>query len=177
MKISFKIIGKIFYATTVIFLVMIFIIIGLSLLNIPRGLKLYTVLSGSMKPVIHTGSLIISQPSGTYQVGDIITFTNPGHQDTTTHRIDKIEKIDDKIQYFTKGDANNAPDQKPIDQSLILGKTLFSIPVMGYPISYAKTKEGLLVLVIIPSILIIYNEIINLKNELIKKIKNGKNSR
>ena len=40
------------------------------------------------------------------------------------------------------------------DNYLVLGKTLFSIPLIGYVVEFAKTQTGLVLLIIIPAIII-----------------------
>lgn len=78
------------------------------------GYQLKTVLSGSMEPNIQTGSVIAVQSvkDGThFQKGDIVTFKTKDHN-LVTHRIYKVNN--DGKQYITKGDNNDAPDQKPL---------------------------------------------------------------
>jgi hypothetical protein len=87
---------------------------------------------------------------------------------TTTHRIYEVKIEDGKEQYITKGDANDAPDSVPTSKDLVLGKTIFSIPLLGYPVSFAKTREGLIILVVIPATIIVYSEAITIKNEAAK---------
>lgn len=179
-KINFKLVGNIFYRLVVCVLILIAALVGISAINIPGGIKLYTVQSGSMEPAIHTGSIVISKPSDNYQKGDVVTFKaekdrlvkNP--RETTTHRIYEITIKDGKKEYVTKGDSNNAPDIKPISKDLILGKTIFSFPFLGYPVSFAKTREGLIILVVIPATIIIYSELMNIKNEAKKLLKERK---
>jgi len=125
-----------------------------------------------MEPTVPVGSLILSKPVSQYNVGDIITFKSVKEKDvknprlTTTHRIVSLEKISSgKIEYKTKGDANDAPDISTVPQELILGKMVFMVPYLGYPISLAKTQAGFIFLIVIPATLIIYSEILNIKNE------------
>jgi signal peptidase len=170
-KISFRFFGKLIYWLILCVLLLIAGLVALSSINIPGGIKLYTVQSGSMEPTILTGSIIISKSSDNYQKGDIITFKaekdrtveNPKY--ITTHRIYEIKTDNNKEEYVTKGDANNAPDLEPASKDLVLGKTLFSIPYFGYPVSYAKTREGLLLLVILPAVIIIFSEMISIRDE------------
>jgi len=179
-KIKFKLIGKILYWIIIVVLLLIVTLIGLSAINIPGGIKLYTVQSGSMEPTISTGSVILSKASDNYQVGDIITFkalkdklvNNP--QYITTHRIYEIKTDNTGESYITKGDANNSPDIEPTSKDLILGKTLFSLPLLGYLIVFAKTREGLLFLIIIPSIVIIISELFSIKDQAKKLIEERK---
>jgi hypothetical protein len=44
----------------------------------------------------------------------------------------------------------------------------FAIPLMGYVISFARTREGLIILVIVPAVIIVYSEILNIKTQLVK---------
>ena len=70
MKKFFKIIYYIF------FIIIGIIAIGVifPLLPIPGNYQLLTVLSGSMEPAIHTGSVVFVKPVNEYKVNDIITF-------------------------------------------------------------------------------------------------------
>lgn len=50
----------------------------------------------------------------------------------------------------------------------ILGKVLFSVPYVGYAVARAKTPVGFLLIVIVPSVVIIYEEIRNIAAEVRK---------
>ncbi|MDO8515026.1 MAG: signal peptidase I [bacterium] len=130
--------------------------------------KMFTVLSGSMEPAIKTGSIVVVKPQPLYQTGDVITFREKNDSKiTTTHRIFGIEDG----RFVTKGDANNSTDSTGVADGQIIGKTIFSVPYLGYPVSFTKTQQGLLLLVIIPSIIIIYSEILTIKNEIMRMLK------
>ena len=175
-----KAIIKIIYWLVVILLLLIATMVALSSLNIPGGIKLFTVQSGSMEPEIQKGSLIILKSFSTYSKDDIITFKsendrqNSNPKVTTTHRIYEVEYINNVKTFLTKGDANNAPDAGTVDEVLVLGKVIFSVSFLGYPISFAKTKEGLLLLIVIPATIIIYSELLNIKNEALRLIRERK---
>ena len=47
----------------------------------------------------------------------------------------------------------------------IIGKKIAAVPYLGFPISYAKTTPGLILLVIIPAVIIIYDEMQKIKKE------------
>lgn len=130
------------------------------------GVRLFSVLSGSMEPTIHTGSVIFDIPSGSYGVGDIVTRKTETEGVTVTHRI--IEKTSDngRTVYHTKGDANNVVDEEDVDTSAFVGKVAFSIPWLGYVISFAQTKEGFILVVIVPAVIIIYEELRKVKKEI-----------
>ena len=110
------------------------------------GLQPYAVLSGSMEPTYHVGSLIYVKTVDykELQIGDPITFMIS--QDTVvTHRIIEViadEEDPDTIRYFTKGDANDTPDGSSVHCKNILGKPLFSIPYLGYVSNYIQNPPG-----------------------------------
>lgn len=136
-------------------------------LRLPGNMKFYSVVSGSMEPEIKLGSLVAIKPSEKYSSGDIITFNPQGAKksETVTHRITSVNE-DSGITYFeTKGDANKTPDTEPVEKSRVIGKYLFSVPLLGYPVAYARTRDGLIILIIIPSTIIIWNELQTIKKE------------
>lgn len=110
------------------------------------GLQPYVVLSGSMEPTYHVGSLIYVKEVDykTLQVGDPITYLVS--QDTVvTHRIIEVlvdEEDPNVLRYFTKGDANEAADGTSVHYKNILGKPVFSIPYLGYVSNYIQNPPG-----------------------------------
>ena len=165
---TLKIIFDIFYVIMLLFFVLVVVISMQSKLSgdVVRFGKyqLYAVEGGSMEPNIKKGSVIIISPVDikSLQVGDVITFINPDDNKTVvTHRIVKINE-GDEITFITRGDANNADDNDLLPANNILGKVHIAIPFIGFLMSFARTKEGLLTLIIIPGVLIIFFEILNL---------------
>ena len=74
-----------------------------------RDLRGYVILSGSMEPVIPTGSVaVVDSSKRDVRPGNIATFER--HGDLVTHRI--LSKTEEGYQ--TKGDANTDPDSGTI---------------------------------------------------------------
>jgi signal peptidase I len=166
-------IGKIFKIilnTILGILIFIGVLVVFSFLKIPGNYKIYTVQSGSMEPAIHTGSLIFVKPLDGYKKGDIVTRTTKDGKATVTHRI--IEEIEEKgeVYFKTKGDANDGEDSEKVFEKEIIGKSFLAVPLLGYPVSYAKTPAGLILIIIIPAVIIIYDEAQKIKKEILKKI-------
>ena len=111
------------------------------------GIHVYTVLSGSMEPAYHTGSLIFvkEKNAADLEVGDVITFQLV--EDTVaTHRIIEIVQDEEKqetVHFRTKGDANEVADGALVDCDDVIGKVMFTIPHMGYVLNYIKQPSGL----------------------------------
>lgn len=161
--------GRIFYGLILAVLILIAVTLVISTFDIPGNYKILIVQSGSMEPAIKMGAIVITKPQVDYQKNDIITFSEPADPKVlVSHRIVGIEKKDGNTSYVTKGDANEDPDTEKRPEQSVVGKVLFSVPFVGYLVNFAKTKNGLLMLIIIPSVLIVINEIINIKNESLK---------
>ncbi|MEW5784833.1 MAG: signal peptidase I [Bacillota bacterium] len=128
------------------------------------GYQLYVVLSGSMNPAFDTGSLALVRPvdPADIAVGDIITFKGFGGGTVlTTHRVVAVNR-EDELSFTTRGDANNINDPNPVPAGNVVGQVHGSIPYLGYVMGFAQTRNGLLILVVVPGILVIFFEIRNL---------------
>lgn len=132
--------------------------------------RFFTVASGSMEPALKQGSLVLDKKSDSYNKGDAITFLSPGAKDSTTHRIIEIVQTNKGTMYKVKGDANNAPDKDLVSIKYVVGKVIFSLPFIGYPIMFSKTLPGLVILIVIPATIIVYSELLNIKNETLRLI-------
>ncbi len=110
------------------------------------GFQVFTVLSGSMEPNYHTGSLIYVKAVDHTQLkaGDVITFMLS--EDTVaTHRIMGVvpdEEDPSVLRYRTKGDANEAEDGKLVHYKNIIGSPVFTIPYLGYVAAYIQDPPG-----------------------------------
>lgn len=109
------------------------------------GLSPYAVLSGSMRPTYEVGSLIYVEKADYTQIrpGDIITFVMGDDLTVATHRV--VSVSEDGEYFFTKGDANEAEDGAPVYYKNIVGKPVFTIPLLGYVSSYIQTRQGIAV--------------------------------
>lgn len=107
------------------------------------GVQPYTVLSGSMSPVYPTGALIYVKPALAQQVnvGDPITFRLADGAVVATHRVINIDN--ENGCFYTKGDANEAPDGQPVYFDQLIGMPVFSIPLLGYLASFISRPPGL----------------------------------
>ncbi len=137
------------------------------------GIRAYVVLSGSMEPALKTGSLVFTKSADSYSPHEIITFKT-GKGGLVTHRIVSVSPIDGGVEYFTKGDANEEADSSPIPHSAVVGRATHSVPYLGYFANFVKTPYGFVVLVVIPSSIIIWEELKVLFGEAKGKLKKVK---
>lgn len=123
------------------------------------GLQVFTVLSGSMEPTYHTGSLIYVKDVdyNELEVGNVITYMLS--EDTVaTHRV--VEVVPDEsdstvLRFRTKGDANDAADGGLVHYKNILGSPVFTIPYLGYMANYIQHPPGKYVAIFAGGILLL----------------------
>lgn len=165
---------KIFFSSlkTVVLTVIFFVLITIALIafssrfNLPGGFRAYSVLTGSMEPVIQTGSLIITKfPTSTNQINknDVITFEEPGFENKfITHRVSQVVNSNPGVAYKTKGDANESEDPWIITYGRIKGIYTAHIPYAGSLLEFIKSPVGIIIFIIIPVLLIVTDETKNL---------------
>jgi signal peptidase len=108
------------------------------------GYKPVAVYSGSMRPTLGVGSLAVDRviAAHTVRVGDVITFNDPYVRGRlVTHRVVQIVPTKHGLAYRTKGDANAARDPWAIRLTGHVGRVAFHVPVAGYVLYYAHTRE------------------------------------
>ncbi len=170
-------IGNLIYAIVIATVVLFALGNAFSVDKSPWGFRLFVVTSGSMEPEIKTGSVVAVVPVKNYQEKDIITFLASGNslqkdsKSIVTHRIVAVKNDEGKVSYQTKGDANKSADSQIVFSDQVLGKVVYSLPYLGYPINFAKTQMGLILFIVIPATLIIYGEIQNIRKEIERILK------
>ena len=123
------------------------------------GLQVFTVLSGSMEPNYHVGSLIYVKNVDYKELepGDVITFMLD--EDTVaTHRITEVvpdENEPETLRYRTKGDANDAEDAGLVHYKNVIGSPVFTIPYLGYFADYIQNPPGTYVAISVGAILLL----------------------
>jgi signal peptidase len=137
------------------------------------GFQMFVVKSGSMEPNINISSVVFDHREANYYVGDVITYRLANSKETVTHRIVEVTDNSNTTVYKVKGDANETPDFSPVFKEDVVGKVLFSVPYLGRLIMFIRTLPGLTIFIIIPAMIIIADEMSNIKNEAarIKKAK------
>lgn len=156
-----RMVGNLPYALLIIYLGFLAIFTLLKYTERGDGLRIVTITTGSMAPVIQPGSVVVSTSPGILKIGDIVNYKELNflsHTETgrvITHRI-----IDRKANgYLTKGDSNRYPDPVLVEPKYILGKVTYIIPYLGYFDLLIKTIPGFLVLVVLPALILIKNEV------------------
>ena len=120
------------------------------------SVRFLTVLSGSMSPALSPGDMVVAAavPMTIIQPGDVISFKNADEKTLVTHRVVEVKSD----SFIVKGDANENPDPEPVMMGNVVGKMVFSLPMFGYVLHFAKSFWGFLVFIVVPGVLIIVNE-------------------
>jgi signal peptidase len=108
------------------------------------------VLSGSMEPALHTGDVSVVRSIAPLDArpGDVVTFRDPDNADRLiTHRVRAMHVQGDAVVFRTRGDANNVSEHWRVPASGEIGRLMYSIPKLGWVLSYARSK-GVFVLLL-----------------------------
>ncbi|HET8574910.1 MAG TPA: signal peptidase I [Candidatus Paceibacterota bacterium] len=143
--------SRILGSVLTIFIVLLALFVLGSFLPIKDHYTFRVVISGSMEPVIHTGSVVVTIPRKEYHVGDIVSFAGTAENPLpTTHRLVGESVQDGKVVFTTKGDANNHADYRTITKDEILGKEFLTIPYVGYFARFVGTSKGWTFFILLP---------------------------
>ncbi len=156
--------------------ILIFIVALLLLLlrfSFPGGWKFYSVLSGSMQPAIPVGSVILThipEQERDLQIGDIITFEQPGFTGRyITHRIHSIEEQGASRNFVTKGDANDTSDDVRVVFGRVKGVYVTHLPYVGSWLEFIRKPLGIAMFIVLPTLIIIVKEINSLINLIVER--------
>jgi signal peptidase len=164
-----KILNLIYWAVLLVILLVAASLV-LTRYNTPIKVRLFAVQSGSMEPTIKVGSVVVVLPQDSYQKEDIITVRSERNpKETVTHRIAKVKTDEDtgNTSFILKGDANEDSDMEPVLLKRAIGKVILILPFVGYPVAFAQTQLGFVLLIVIPATLIIYSEAQSIKREVL----------
>jgi signal peptidase I len=164
------------YFFRIIHLLVTIVVVGAAGLLILSALpsadvKILAVLSGSMAPSITVGSAVAVRPAVSYSVEDVIAF-NKGKaplstgNNIVTHRIVASDIQDGEKVYLTKGDANEEADSGWVREEQIVGRVMATVPYLGYVSNWIRTPAGFVALIVLPAAILIYGELVAVKNEL-----------
>lgn len=172
MKKVLKYTGKMIYTFLLVILIILIIFAVVQKTSDNRksigGIKIFTVITGSMIPVYDIGDILIVKeviPEEIKVEDDIVYQGEKGSfkGKTITHRVISIKKKEDgNYGIVTKGVANFSQDPE-INQTQVLGKVIFKVPIISFIL---KVITNIYVWTFIPVIILVK---INIKR--IKKSK------
>lgn len=148
------------FVTTTVLVIMLLVI---AVMFVPKffGIQPMIVLSGSMEPTYHVGSLLyVKDNTDDIKVGDAITFYVD--EDTlVTHRVIGVDEENET--YTTQGDANAIADGSAVSKSNVVGVPIFNIPKLGYLADKLSATSGKIIyitIIVVVTILMFMGDLI-----------------
>jgi signal peptidase len=129
---------------------------------IPRigGATPYTIATGSMRPGMPPGTLVVVKPVATNKiaVGDVVTYQlNSGESTVVTHRVVSIATNGKGERTFrTQGDANPVADPNYVRPVQIKGERWYHVRYLGYANTFVNGKERQITMIVVVSGLLLF---------------------
>lgn len=104
---------------------------------VPRvfGATPYVVETGSMRPGLPPGTLVVTRPTPADEIalGDVVTYQlESGQPQVVTHRVVGLGRSQSGERILqTQGDANDAPDADPVRAVQVRGTLWYQVPFVG----------------------------------------------
>jgi signal peptidase len=120
------------------------------------GLRSFTVMSGSMEPVLDVGDVVVTKPvvATDVRVGDVITFPDEERDELVTHRVRSIHLAGSRASIETRGDANDASEHWSVPADGRVGRVAYHLPLVGYALVWTHGRLARLLLIVIPALLL-----------------------
>ena len=119
--------------------------------TVAGGRSAYVIVAGaSMEPTLRRGDLVIARQSGSYQVGDIVTYRHP----TVGPVIHRVIAVDDGT-YTLQGDANSWTDSYHPAGDEVLGEAWIHLPRVGSLLTWLRLPPVMGLLALVISVLVV----------------------
>ena len=144
------------------------VVVGMvALLTVPRvvGVTPFTVLTGSMRPALDPGDVVLSERRSPLDLrrGDIVTFHDPSRGgELVTHRVESMRRRGPMVAFVTKGDANDVAERWSVPADGSVGRAVLHVPEVGHVLQWAGTREGKVGLIAVPAFLLVMLELVGL---------------
>ena len=115
------------------------------------------VRSASMAPAVDAGDVIVTRPIEPLaaRIGDIVTFRDPdGSGRLINHRVRALHRAGNRVEFTTQGDANTAQEHWTVPVGGRIGRDVYRLPMLGYPLVWIQTPAGRIGLIVIPALLL-----------------------
>lgn len=128
------------------------------------GFMMFRVVTGSMEPTIHVGSLLITREVdiSTVAVNDIICFRTQEAEiwgKVVTHRVIELVPMADGSNWLvTKGDANLVSDSYYVSRDNFVGKVVWYTgdeSILASIFSFFTNEIGFLACIVLPCLLLV----------------------
>jgi signal peptidase len=111
-----------------------------------------------MEPAVSTGDVVVEEeiPASAAVVGNIVTFKDPeGSGTLITHRVRSVRGRAGRLEFTTRGDANNAFDRWSVPVGAKVGRVTYRVPKLGYALVPLEGIGGRVLLIVLPALLLL----------------------
>ncbi len=121
-------------------------------------IRVMTVLTGSMRPTLGVGDVVMAEvvPASQIRSGDIVTYREPTGKRYVTHRVQSIVWTGDLASVVTRGDANEIGETWTVRGDGAIGRVKLHVSHVGYVIGALGSAQGRLVIVGVAAVLGVY---------------------
>jgi signal peptidase len=119
------------------------------------GWHVATVLTGSMRPAIAPGDVVVAQPIDIAEArpGDVLVFRDPTRNGALlTHRVRSIRVTGRQVDVETRGDANTTSERWQLRAGGRVARVRYIVPKVGYAAHPARSRPAQLLLVVAPAL-------------------------
>lgn len=159
-------------------IVSFFIVIVVSIIFIQRisgnkltlgGYSIYTIITESMVPKYNIGDMVIAKKTPTTELKEKDDVVYLGKKSDfagkiVTHQIIKIENIENKTYFHTKGIANDVEDPL-VESDQILGKVIIKSNILSFISRIVNNPYGFYFVIFVPFAILLVMEIIDFIEE------------
>ncbi len=131
-------------------------LVAIAVIVVPAvtGSSTYSILTGSMKPTLPPGTLVVVRPTdiADIHIGSVVTYQlESGKPEVVTHRVVGIVQPNlpgGTVSFITKGDANPSPDVNPVIPTQVRGTVWYAIPLIGrINVAFGGSQRDILVVI------------------------------
>jgi len=133
------------------------------------GIRVFTVITGSMLPEYEVGDMIISieaEPEE-IKVGDNVVYeglVDDFNGKIVTHKVIEKRKSGGEYKFITKG-LNNDIEDPEISEKQILGKIVYRTTILSFVSKLINNTSTFFIVIFIPFVLLVFFEIIDVVEE------------
>lgn len=133
------------------------------------GIRVFTIITGSMLPEYEVGDMIISKEvsAENIQIGDNVVYeglVDDFNGKIVTHKVIDKDEVNGEYKFITKG-LNNDIEDPEISEKQILGKVIYKTTILSIISKLINNTATFYLVVFIPFVLLVFFEIVEVVEE------------
>lgn len=139
--------GRLLWTSVSFALLLTSLLLATFLLIVPKALGALpmAILTGSMRPAMEPGTMVVVKPvpASQLEIGNVVTYQwAPDDPTLVTHRITEISHTSQgQTVLTTQGDNNDAADP-PIKAEQVMGEVVYAVPYFGWITNTIHSEVG-----------------------------------